>query len=78
MSQVTSRSQYINKSRFKTSETVRSSVRKVFSDGAEFVLSEMLFHAEEAEGAKAPPTIVAWPALGMTRGPIFKKILGQT
>jgi len=26
----------------------------------------MLFHADEAEAAKALPTIMAWPALGMT------------
>jgi len=41
-------------------------VRKVFSDGAERVLSKMLFHADVAEAVKARPPIVAWRTLGMT------------
>jgi len=41
----------------------------VFSDGAERVLSEMLFHADVAEAAKAKAclAIIAWRTLGMTR-----------
>jgi len=35
-------------------------VRKVFSDGAERVLSEMLFHDSVAEAVKACPPIMAW------------------
>jgi len=38
----------------------------VLSDGAERVLSEMLFHANVAEAVKARPLIVARQTLGMT------------
>ena len=39
----------------------------MFDDGAERVMSEMLFHADVAEAATARPPIVAWRTLGMTR-----------
>ena len=42
-------------------------VRKVFNDGAEHVLSEMLFNADVAQAVKARPPIVARRTLGMTR-----------
>jgi len=45
----------------------------VISDGAKRVLSEMLFHADVTDAAKARPPIATWRTLGMTRGPIFKK-----
>jgi len=35
----------------------------MFGDGAERVLSEMLFHADETEAVKAHPLIVAWRTL---------------
>jgi len=38
----------------------------VLSDGAERVLSEMLFHANVAEAVKARPLIVARQTLAMT------------
>ena len=39
----------------------------MFNDGAEHVLSEMLFNADVAEAVKARPPIVARRTLGMTR-----------
>jgi len=42
----------------------------VFSDGAERVLSEMLFHADVVETVKARPPIVAWRTIGTTRSAV--------
>jgi len=39
----------------------------VLSDGAERVLSEMLFHADVTDAAKARPPIMALMDRGMTR-----------